>query len=223
MIQRYGLVFVMLALVALAGATAQDFQGEVQSVDGKVEVRLPGESWQAASEGDVVPANATISTGFGARATVALGESSLIVKPLTRLTLVELVRKEGTVSTKAALEVGSVDAEVESSEGLSNDFEVRSTRSTAAVRGTQFSFDGVQVSVDDGVVTFSNNLGQSVRVSVGQGSRTTGWDSPSDVEDWVKTQTDTNAQTAGAGGTSSLVAAGAADAQTGTIRVNIGQ
>jgi hypothetical protein len=54
---------------------------------------------------------------------------------------------------------------------LKNDFTVRSSASTAAVRGTVFTFDGKKIEVKEGRVSLSNNLGWARNYSAGQQGR----------------------------------------------------
>ena len=59
--------------------------------------------------------------------------------------------------------------------------------STAAVRGTDFEFDGFTVTVTNGVVTFINAVGQSRGVSAGEDSSTDGTGLPTSGDqekDW---------------------------------------
>jgi hypothetical protein len=91
----------------------------------------------------------------------------------------ELAEKEGTLSTELFLRVGKVKAEVKSVEGLTQDFKLRSPVSTAAVRGTDFEFDGVTVTVINGMVSFSNSYNQTRSVGGGEDSSTDGTNLPS--------------------------------------------
>jgi hypothetical protein len=205
------LVLILCALPAFAQTEAV-----LVSVDGKVETRAEGGSWQQASEGDTIARGTTVSTGFDASAAIELGQSVLKVDPLTRLTLEELVQQADTVTTRVFMGVGEVEAEVQSAEGLSNDFEVRSTQATAAVRGTVFQFNGRSISVSEGQVALSNQVGLGTVVSQGQQSSTSGSAPPSDPEEEtseafdVSTNTDPSADDEG-DDTSETPGSGAAD------------
>lgn len=178
--------FLLVALALLATPlVAQD--ATIREVSGKVEVRLGAGAWQAATAGQRLPLNATISTGFGASAVLLIGQSPangsvLEVAQLTRLTLEELVQQQETTSTSVFVPVGRVRATVNTAEGRSADFRVRGPVSTAAVRGTGFETDGWQVAVTEGVVEFVDALGQGRDVSAGQISVTAGG-LPSDPAD----------------------------------------
>ena len=172
------LFFVFLLVLISAGLSAQS-QAVIKEIAGKVEIRVGTGSWQAARSGGAVPTGAYISTGFNSTAVLDLAGSLLRVNPLTRMQIQELIEKEGTLSTKLFLRVGKVKAEVKSVEGLTQDFKLRSPVSTAAVRGTDFEFDGVTVTVINGKVSFSNTYNQSRSVGGGEDSSTTGTDLPS--------------------------------------------
>ncbi len=155
----FGLVLV--GFLAAQNATVTDFSG-------KVEYRLGAGSWQAVRGGLSIPLNATISTGFNARATLDVAGSTIQVEQLTRLTIEELADDGSTVSTGVFVPVGRVRATVTTPAERSSDFRLRTAQSTAAVRGTEFETNGWQLSVSEGVVEFANLLGQSRNVGATQ-------------------------------------------------------
>jgi len=158
------LLILSLVLVGIAGAqnaTVTDFSG-------KVEYRLGSGDWQAVREGLSLPLNATISTGFSARATLDVAGSTIRVEQLTRLTIEELADDGSTVSAGVFVPVGRVRATVTTPADRSSDFRLRTAQSTAAVRGTEFETNGWQLSVSEGVVEFANLLGQSRNVGATQ-------------------------------------------------------
>ena len=177
---------VLLLLVAVLASPLFAADAVVREVSGKVEYRTGSGAWQAATIGQQLNLNATISTGFGASAVIRIGETAngsvLEVSQLTRLTLEELVEREGTLSTNVFVPVGRVRATVNTAEGRSADFRVRGPLSTAAVRGTGFETNGWQLSVTEGVVAFANALGEGRNISPGQISVTTGG-APTDPAD----------------------------------------
>lgn len=159
----------------------------VSAITGKVEYRAtPTASWQAARVGVELPLGTTISTSFGARATVQFGFSTLQIEPLSRLTLEDLVQREGAVDTSLRLNVGRVRAEVRDAGGLEQNFQLRSTQATAAVRGTEFSFDGVNVQVFSGAVTMLNRFNQGSTVGGGEQSSVPEDDPPPSGGDYLE-------------------------------------
>ncbi|MBA7579435.1 hypothetical protein ES708_21306 [subsurface metagenome] len=165
--KKIGIILILLSIVANASFT--QVSAVIKEVTGKVEVQAPGGIWARATVGMSISAGTTISTGFGSRALVDLGNSVLNVQPLTRLRLEELLQREGTVQTDMFLRVGKVSAEVKSVAGLKQDFKLRSPVSTAAVRGTNLEYDGFDVVVFDGNVLYLTQLGQQRSYSSGEG------------------------------------------------------
>ncbi|MFP4152395.1 MAG: FecR domain-containing protein [Alkalispirochaeta sp.] len=165
-------ILISCAILALFG-TAAWAQAEFSAVNGKVEIRpAVGGDWTAAEVGMEIDNDTTISTGFNASATLSLGASTVEVQQLTRMVFEEIVEQSDTVETRMDLNVGRMSAQVRSSDGRRQDFRVRSPISTAAVRGTDFEFDGEEIEVSEGVVVFVNNFGQQRSVAGGQKSRT---------------------------------------------------
>lgn len=145
---------------------AQD--ATIQKISGKVELKAPGGVWATAAEGQRIAKGATISTSFGASAVLNLGSSVIDVKQLTRMTLEELVQQQGTQTTAVKLDIGSIKAKVQTAAGISHDFTLRTSTSTAAVRGTEFSFDGFSLEVSEGTVALTTAAGRMELVSAGQ-------------------------------------------------------
>ena len=167
-VRRLVSILVLLLLTA-AGIDAQT--AVIREVTGKVELLKPGAGWVKAVKGMTVDKGATISTGFKSSAVLELGSSIVTARALTRLTLEELVRIENTVQTSLFLKVGKVRAEVKSSQGLAQDFKLKSPVSTAAVRGTTIEGDGENTTCEGGLVSVSNALGQTR--TIGDGEQTT--------------------------------------------------
>lgn len=174
--------FIVLILVSAIPLTAQT-GGTVQEIKGKVEVQEPGRAWVLARPGMPISIGASIATGFSSFAIIDLKSSTLQVSQLTRMTIEELVEKQGTVSTGLYLKVGKVAVTVKTTENITQDFKLRSAVSTAAVRGTRFTYTPYLCQVEDGIVTFFNLLDQRRTLLAAQQSGTTGNDLPDDPED----------------------------------------
>lgn len=134
------------------GLSALD--GTVVSVAGKVEVQ-DGQKWIPLTKGDIVKKGAIISTGFKSEAILKFGESTLTMKPLSRLTLEQLLNLNGNHKTQVYLDVGSIKAKVRAATDKKVGFTVKSPVATASVRGTDFLFDGQNVIVESGVVAIT--------------------------------------------------------------------
>jgi len=163
-------LLLVIALVFTITAVSFAVEARVRSVTGVVSVINSEGSSEPASEGMLLEEGSVISTGFGSRASIEMGGSTLIVNPVSRLTIEELTQVNGTVSTQLFLHLGRVRAEVHSADGLKNDFRLRSTASTASVRGTEFEYDGTNLYVDEGDVALTNLIGQAHSVREGQQS-----------------------------------------------------
>jgi len=140
-----------------------------REVKGKVEYQLEGEDWMPAKVGVALPKGAVVSTGFKSTAAIEALGSVIMIKPLTRMVLDELVRNSSGTKTGLTLLSGKVKTEVKpSSATASTVFDVKSPTATASVRGTGFEFDGENILVNHGNVEFSNTWGISRSVQGGE-------------------------------------------------------
>ncbi|MDR1106546.1 MAG: FecR family protein [Treponema sp.] len=161
----------MLVLAGMCGAFAQSGEARFIEVRGTVEVQDEGApEWRAVFPGDAIGKNTVISTGFKSSALIALGDSRLSVRPLTRLALEELARRDGAEEASLYLRTGRVRAEVRAPAGLRADFTVRSPIATASVRGTSFEFGGGHLYVESGRVLLEGAGGQAVYAQAGERS-----------------------------------------------------
>lgn len=167
----FGILILCIAGISLAAAS--DLTATIMEVAGKVECKLPGKDWKTAKTGDVLPAGSSISTGFKSTAILKMEAATLTVKPVTRLSLEELVKSEGTTKTQMFLMAGRVKAEVTPPEGEKAEFKVKSPTATASVRGTGFEFDGQNLVVDHGTVQLEAESGVGIPQSVGGGQFST--------------------------------------------------
>ena len=122
-----------------------------KKVSGKVEVQTASGEWLSVKTRMALDLSDTIATGFGASALIELGDSIITVEPMSRITLDALSSKGGVQETSLFMRMGSVAASVDASEGA-HDFEVLGPHATASVRGTEFSFDGLNLKVFKGKV-----------------------------------------------------------------------
>jgi hypothetical protein len=164
------LLFMALVCGLSAVLTAQT--ATIREISGKVEIKSPGADWVPAVQGQPLEKDALISTGLKSTALIALGNSVLTVRPLTRLTLEELqeTRAEGQAGNeqvRLSLQTGRIRAEVAPPAGGKTSFTVRSPSATASVRGTAFEFDGKKLFVREGKVRLSGGDGIAVYVSAG--------------------------------------------------------
>jgi hypothetical protein len=151
--------------------SAQDHLAQFLETSGTVEIQEPGSSlWTPAAAGMTLTRNTVISTGFRSTAVVALADSTLSIRPLTRLTLEEILQQENNTEVRLYLQSGRVRADVAPPSGGQTDFSVRSPTVTASVRGTAFEFDTLHLIVENGRVRYIGANGQSLSVDQGEQS-----------------------------------------------------
>ncbi len=167
---RRALLAVALLLIPFAAAVA--VEAVVLDVAGTVEYRVNSGSWERITEGMVLPAGAEVVTGFRSSLEVGVDRSSLRLGPLSRTTISALTEENEELESSLDMPYGRLSADVRRRTGQSLDFRVRSPISTAAVRGTEFAFDGFELAVSHGDVAFENAIGQTHSVRAGQASRT---------------------------------------------------
>jgi hypothetical protein len=155
---KRSMVLLFLSLAVASSLTAQ-VKAVVKEITGKVEIKAADGVWRPAKVGATITKGQFISTGFDSTAVLAIGQSTLRVRPLTRMRLEELTQAGKAISTSLSLSVGKVKGEVK--KGGDEVFTLKGPVSTAAVRGTEFEYDGFTVKVTNGVVTFENSLRQS--------------------------------------------------------------
>ena len=90
----------ILCIASISALAAASLTATVTEIAGKVECKLPGKEWRSAKTGDVLPAGSLIATGFKSTAILKTESAVLTVKPVTRLSLEELVQSEGTTKTQ---------------------------------------------------------------------------------------------------------------------------
>lgn len=212
------LLVLFLLFTALAGAQNQ---AVVRSFTGKVEILTAQQTWAPVRAGLSLGLGTTISTGFNSTAVLQLGPSVMQVKPLTRLRINELVAREGTMKTDLFLQVGKVRAEVKTAAGLKQDFKVKSPVSTAAVRGTGFDYDGYDLYVFEGIVTYSSLTGQSRSYSSGEEGSTDGYATPADAEEGLQSDFGVDPYTPGAGNEATTKSTRLTGIATGSVTIGV--
>jgi hypothetical protein len=164
-------LLVTVLLIMTSAVWAQSPRAVIQELWGTVETKAPGAStWQVAVVGQELERETLVFTGFKSAAVIALGDSILLAKPLTRLTLGEIAIAAGTERIEVQLRTGRIRADVRPPAGGTVNFTVRSPIATAAVRGTSFEFDTFTLRVDEGTVSFSGTDNTAVYVTAGQSS-----------------------------------------------------
>jgi hypothetical protein len=161
-----GMITGLLLVLGAAAAFGQD--AYIREITGTVEVKGPGAAeWVRAEEGQRISRDTLISTGFKSTALIVVGNSTIQVRPVTRLSLEELQSAQGNEDVRFDLRAGRVRVDVKPpAEGEVN-FTIRSPVATASVRGTSFDFDGLNLRVTEGLVRVSEGGGAGVYVGAG--------------------------------------------------------
>lgn len=163
--KRTGLCIIFAFFCAL-GIFAQT--ATVTEIAGKVEYQVAGKEWRPARVGDILSKGTLISTGFKSTAVLKIANTMLTVKPVTRLSLEEIVKTQDGTQTQVFLVSGRVAADVTPQKDQKTDFKVSSPTATASVRGTSFEFDGVNIIVERGKVEVMSPTFQYRYVSAGE-------------------------------------------------------
>ncbi len=83
------------------------------------------------------------------------------------MSIEELQSRSSGSQTSLSLRTGRISAVVKKNDAQPTRFQVRSPIATAAVRGTEFTFNGFQLSVQSGLVAFGSDGSRSVTVPSG--------------------------------------------------------
>jgi len=157
---------------------AQNPRAFIREMSGTVELQAQGSTgWTPARLNEPIRESTIISTGFKSTAIVAVGNSTLLVQPLTRMSLEALINRDQTETVNLNLNTGRVRVDVKPPAGAKASTSVRTPSATASVRGTVFDLDTVAIHVQEGSVIFqpnSSSNGQAPRpvtVNAGQTSR----------------------------------------------------
>lgn len=209
----------VLMLLAVAAAMPQEIT--LTAASGRVEIREPGGAWRSVAVRDAIPVGAEIATGLGARATINVNGNLIRIEPMSRVAVSSFLREGNTTTTELNLRVGRVSAEVRTAEGLQQDFRLRSTQSTASVRGTSFTYNGTELRVDEGQVALANRLNQQRIVIAGQESRAEGYRPPVRSDAAVLQRTAISAEASSSSGTAEPIRRRRPRPTTGSVRVFI--
>jgi len=162
--------FLFLFVLVAASVFAQS--GVIRELNGTVELKASSsQSFVPAKTGDRLGEDTVISTGFKSSALVSVGSALITVRPLTRLTLMEIRSASGAETLNVNLQAGRVRVDVNPPAGTRAATTVKSPAATASVRGTSFEFDTKNVWVNHGKVSFSGNRGYMMLINSGFSSK----------------------------------------------------
>jgi len=142
--------------------------GFVRELSGEVGLRHAGDAdFAPATVGSLVARDTVVSTGFRSSAVIEVGSATLIVRPLTRLSLAEISVVAGAESTSINLQAGRVRVDLRPPAGARAGFSVQGPSTVASVRGTSFEFDTRGITVLEGAVSLRGARGAPVMVRAG--------------------------------------------------------
>ena len=172
----------MILLQAAVLGWAQNPRAVIREMMGTVEIMKPGSTeWMPAVVAEPIDEAAIISTGFKSTALVAVGDSTVLVRALTRMSLEALLTQEDTETIKIGLNSGRIRVDVKPPPDKRAALSVQTPSATASVRGTGFDMDTMNIKVHEGSVVFEPLGGIALRpVRVNSGQETwvdmdTGW------------------------------------------------
>lgn len=120
-------VFSMISVFAI--------NATVVSTLGKAEYQN-GTKWEKLSVGLVLKSGTVISTGFKSEAVLKIGESTVNVKALSRLTIEQISEIDSNHNSSVYLDMGAITADVKAVKDKRVGFTVKTPVATASVRGT---------------------------------------------------------------------------------------
>ena len=162
--------FLFSVLFLFCAATAFAKNGVIAEFSGNVEIKRGGQTvFVPAKTGDILFSDTVVSTGFKSSALIIIGSTIITVRPLTNLSLSELIATAGTETVNVNLLAGRIRVDVKAPAGTRANMSVIAPAATASVRGTSFEFDTQKLAVLEGVVEFSDNKGRLVIVNAGFG------------------------------------------------------
>ena len=158
----------LVLIFILAGISIFAQQAVIRELAGTVEIKRPGSDvWEPARQGQIVEVESMISTSFRSTVVIALENSVLTVRPLSRLSIIEISRQYDAERVELNLQNGRVKADITPQTGVRTEFMVRSSSATSSVRGTSFEFDTRNLYVYEGTVSFKGIHGQAVSIPAG--------------------------------------------------------
>jgi hypothetical protein len=159
---------IMVLMMSYAVCTAFAENGVITELSGAVELKPAGAAdYVPAQKGDEVGPDTVVCTGFKSMAVITVGNSTIVARPLTRLSLTEIARVQETETVNVNLQAGRVRVDVKPPAGQRANFTVSSPTATASVRGTSFDLDTRNLSVREGTVVYRGTSGAGLPVRAG--------------------------------------------------------
>jgi len=167
------IILVAILLLSFSGIfsgvlSAAELNAVIKEFAGDVQIKATGADWVPARQGMTLENSTLISTGFKSSAILGIGNSTILVRPLTRLSVEEISAREGNEDINLELRAGRVRIEVKPPSSGKTNFAVRAPTATASVRGTSFDFDAINLAVREGTVAFTGRDNATIIVTPGK-------------------------------------------------------
>ena len=157
---------ILFSFFIITGIFAQD--ASILEMSGTVEIKSPGSNiWESAFLGQAVSAGTIISTGFRSYANIKIGNSVINVRPLTRLSLSDIIASQNMETVNVGLQTGRVRVDVSPPSGTRSSVTIQTPLATSSVRGTVFEVDVFSIQVIEGSIIFNGTSGSPVIVDAG--------------------------------------------------------
>lgn len=158
---KFRIIAATLILLTAQVVIAQ--QAVIQEVTGTVEVKeRDSEEWNAAVPGQRLEKETIISTGFRSAAIIRIGDSLINVRPLTRLSILELVTRDNIETLNVGLQAGRIRTTINPPPESRAAYSVETPVSVSSNRGTVFETTLFTLFVHKGSVEFRGNSGYMV-------------------------------------------------------------
>lgn len=179
--KRIMIAFLMIAMIVGAGFAQT---GIIREFSGTVEVKMPGsQNFVPAQQGMTVTQDTIISTGLRSTAVIVVGSNILTLRPITRLSLAEIITQSETETLTVSLQTGRIRVQVDPPAGTRAATSVKTTTATASVRGTEWEQDTHNFYAHKGKVFVSGNKGLGTNISGGNSTVVTEGEVPVNQKD----------------------------------------
>ena len=161
-------IILTLAMLLITCYLLPGQSGMIRELSGTVELKNPESAvFVPASVGQQLGEETVISTAFKSTALLEIGNSLVLVRPLTRLTLTEISSSSGMETLNVNLQAGRLRVDINPPAGTRASMSVMTPMSVSSVRGTSFEVDTRNLRVISGTVGFIGTSGQMVSIGSG--------------------------------------------------------
>lgn len=123
----------------------------------KVQYKYENTSWKNVKIGDILHRGAIVQTGFKSKALFSIGESKILMRPLTKITIEQdILKDDSEIDISTFIDKGSTFNIINHTKKI--DFTVRTPAAVASVCGTEFEiYANGQIKCYKGIVSVSKS------------------------------------------------------------------